>query len=134
VALVKDLLILGAAIGVAAQIVWRLGHPALPIFETMGAAGAANLIANAFCFWLLHPHRLGDVNLASACEYSRNDIYEGCAVLFAALAVALFGSGWPDLLIAAGLLFLFLRSAVRVLNAAWREVGPSGCSAAPAPR
>lgn len=131
VALLKGFLILGAAIGVAAQIAWRLGHPALPIFETMGAAGAANLAANAFCLWLLHPHRGGDVNLASAYECSRNDIYEGCAVLLAALAVAVFGSGWPDLLIAAGLLLLFLRSAVRVLRAAWGEAALSGSAAAP---
>jgi Co/Zn/Cd efflux system component len=131
VALLKGLLILGAATGVAAQIAWRLAHPALPIFETMGAAGAANLAANAFCLWLLHPHRRGDVNLASAYECSRNDIYEGCAVLIAALAVALLGSGWPDLLIAAGLLLLFLRSAIRVLRAAWREAVPAPPAAAP---
>ena len=131
VALIKGFLILAAAAGVAAQIAWRLGHPAVPLFETMGLAGAANLAANAICLWLLHPHRQGDVNLASAYECSRNDIYEGCAVLLAALAVALVGSGWPDLLIAAGLLLLFSRSAARVLRAAWREArAPQAAEAA----
>ena len=46
VALLKGLLILGAAIAVAVQIGWRLTHPAVPLFEGMGIAGALNLAAN----------------------------------------------------------------------------------------
>jgi Co/Zn/Cd efflux system component len=122
VALFKGLLILGAAVAVGAQIVWRLLHPATPLFEGMGVAGALNLAANGVCLWLLSPYRNGDINLASAWECSRNDIFEGCAVLLAALAVWAFGAGWPDLLIASCLLVLFLRSAGRVLGAALREV------------
>ena len=124
VALVKGLLILAAALAVAGQIAWRLRHPTLPLFQGMGVAALLNLAANAMCLRLLAPFRHGDVNLASAWECSRNDLYEGCAVLLAALAVAAFGAGWPDLLIAAGLLVLFLKSAWRVLRAAWREARP----------
>jgi Co/Zn/Cd efflux system component len=124
VALLKGLLIFGAAVTVAVQIVWRIRSPAVPLFEGMGLAGAVNLAANAVCLRLLTPYRNGDVNLASAWECSRNDIYEGCAVLLAAAGVWVFGSGWPDLLIAAALLVLFLRSAIRVLRAAWREAFP----------
>jgi hypothetical protein len=47
-----------------------------------------------------------------------NDVYEGGAVILAALAVWAFGAGWPDLLIAVALLLLFLRSAWRELRAA----------------
>lgn len=122
VALLKGGLILLAALAVAGQIGWRLTHPALPLFSGMGVAGGLNLAANMLCLWLLTPYRHGDVNLASAWECSRNDLYEGGAVLLAALAVWAFGAGWPDLLIAAALLWLFLRSAVRVLRAAWREL------------
>ena len=32
---------------------------------------------------------------------------------------------WPDLVIAIGLLFLFLRSAIRVLRRAWQELHPN---------
>lgn len=119
VAVFKGLLILSAAVAVAVQIVWRLLHPAVPLFETIGAAALLNLGANLLCLWLLTPYRHGDVNMASAWECSRNDVWEGFAVLAAAAGVWLFGRGWPDLLIAAGLLVLFLRSAVRVLRAAW---------------
>lgn len=122
VALFKGLLILAAAVAVAVQIGWRLANPAVPLFEAMGLVGLANLAANLFCLRLLTPYRSGDINLASAWECSRNDVYEGCAVLLAALGVWLFGTGWPDLLIGAALLLLFLRSATRVLSSSWREL------------
>lgn len=122
VAFLKGLLILGAAVAVAVQIAWRLKNPGVPVFEAMGLAGVLNLAANAFCLWLLTPHRNGDINLSSAWECSRNDIYEGFAVLLAAFAVWVFGTGWPDLVIASALLLMFLRSASRVLRGAWREL------------
>lgn len=120
VALVKGLLIAGAALAVAAQIVWRLTHPSAVIFETMGLAALLNLILNGVCLAMLWPFRQGDVNLASAWECSRNDVFEGFAVLAAAGLVWAFGSGWPDLIVAIALLVMFSRSAVRVLRAGWQ--------------
>ena len=122
VAFFKGVLILGAAVAVGVQIAWRLANPAVPLFEGMGIAAALNLLANGVCLWLLTPHRTGDVNMASAWECSRNDIFEGCAVLLAAALVWLFGAGWPDLLIAAALLMMFLRSSMRVFRASLREL------------
>ena len=60
--------------------------------------------------------------MTSAWECSRNDVWEGFAVLAAAGGVWLFGTGWPDLVIAGALLVMFLRSAFRVLGSAWREL------------
>ena len=131
VALLKGFLILGAAIAVGVQIVWRLANPQIPLFESMGVAALLNLGANAVCLWLLTPYRSGDINMASAWECSRNDIYEGFAVILAALLVWVFGAGWPDLLIAAALLILFLRSATRVLRAAWKESRPNPARSQP---
>lgn len=122
VALFKGLLILTAAAAVAFQIGWRLLHPGIPIAETMGLAALANLAANLACLWLLTPYRAGDVNMSSAWECSRNDVMEGVAVILAAVAVWALGSGWPDVVVAIGLLILFLRSAVRVLGTAWRTL------------
>lgn len=122
VAIFKGLLILGAAIAVAVQIAWRLAHPAVPVFEAMGLAALLNLAANVGCLYLLSPYRRGDVNMTSAWECSRNDVWEGFAVLAAAGGVWLFGTGWPDLVIAGALLVMFLRSAFRVLGSAWREL------------
>ena len=111
VALVKGVLILGAAVAVAIQIGWRLTNPGVPIFEAMGLAAILNLGFNGICLWLLTPYRHGDVNMASAWECSRNDMFEGVAVLAAATGV------W---------LLMFLRSAWRVLRAGWRSYREAG--------
>jgi Co/Zn/Cd efflux system component len=124
VALFKGLLIFGAALAVAVQIAWRISHVETPVFETMGIAALLNLGANLLCLRLLYPYRNGDVNMTSVWECSRNDVMEGVAVIAATLAVWVFGSGWPDILIAIALLVLFLRSASRVLRSAWRELYP----------
>ncbi|MGG6342602.1 cation transporter [Stenotrophomonas indicatrix] len=125
VALFKGVLILAAAVAVAVQIGWRLAHPQVPLFESMGLAALLNLAANGFCLWLLTPYRYDDVNLASAWECARNDIFEGVSVVLAAGLVALFGAGWPDLLVAVALLVVFLRSALRVLRIAMAELRAS---------
>lgn len=125
VVLFKGVLILAAAVAVAVQIGWRLAHPQVPLFESMGLAALLNLAANGFCLWLLTPYRNDDVNLASAWECARNDIFEGISVVLAAGLVALFGAGWPDLLVAVALLVVFLRSALRVLRIAMAELRAS---------
>lgn len=128
VAVFKGLLISGAAVGVALQIAWRLQHPTVPLFESMGLAALLNFAANLYCLRLLNPYREGDVNMASAWECSRNDVFEGLAVMAATIAVWVFDAGWPDILVAIALLLLFLRSAYRVLRSAvsaYRATAPS---------
>ena len=91
----------------------------------MGLVAVLNLGANSMCLWLLSPHRTSDVNMESVWECSRNDVVEGFAVIGAALAVWIFDSGWPDILVAILLLAVFSRSAIRVLTKAWRELNPA---------
>lgn len=117
VSIFKGALILGAALFVIAQIGYKLLHPGLPVFETMGLVGVLSLAANGTCLALLWRHRREDVNMSSVWECSRNDIAGNLAVLFAAGAVWLFGAAWPDLLIGSLLALLFLHSAVRVFRA-----------------
>jgi len=121
VALFKSLLILIAAAAVAARIAWGIANPSVPIVEAMSGAALLNLGANLVCLRLLTPYRHGDINMASAWECSRNDVYEGVAVLAASASVWFFNSGWPDLIIACALLLLFLRSGVRVFRASMRS-------------
>ncbi len=125
VALFKGMLILCAALAVVFQIGWRIMHSEIPIVEAMGIAALLNLGANSLCLWLLTPYRDDDVNMTSAWECSRNDVSEGLAVIATTFAVWVFGSGWPDLVVAVGLLILFLRSAVRVLRRGWQELHPT---------
>ena len=119
VSLFKGALILGAALFVIGQIAYKLLHPSVPVFETMGAVGVLALAANGTCLALLWKHREEDVNMASVWECSRNDIAANLAVLLAAAAVWLFNSGWPDVLIGSLLAVLFLRSAIRVFRASF---------------
>ena len=81
-------------------------------------------LSNLLCLRLLYPYRNSDVNMTSVWECSRNDVMEGFAVIAATLAVWVFGSGWPDILVAIALLALYLRSASRVLKNAWLELYP----------
>ena len=122
VSLFKGLLILAAAIFVIGQIGYRLIYPAMPLFETMGVVGILALAANGTCLALLWKHRDEDVNMSSVWECSRNDIAANIAVIAAAGAVWLFGSGWPDLLIGSLLALLFLQSALRVLRASLASI------------
>jgi Co/Zn/Cd efflux system component len=122
VALFKGILILLGACIVAGQIVYRLFVPTVPIFELMGAFSLAGLAANSLCLFLLWQHRQEDINMSSVWECSRNDIATNLSVFVAAGAVWLTGSGWPDIVVASGLVVLLMRSAIRVIRGARSEL------------
>jgi len=122
VALFKGGLIFLAACAVAAQIVYKLFVPSIPIFEVMGVFSLLGLAANSLCLYLLWRHRHEDVNMSSVWECSRNDIASNLSVFVAAGAVWLTSSGWPDIVVALGLVWLFLRSSIRVISSAMLEL------------
>lgn len=123
IALVKGGLIFLGASFVVGQIVWKLVHPVVPSYEVMGVFSLLGLGANGLCLWLLWRHRAEDINMRSVYECSRNDIASNLSVFLAAGGVWLFASGWPDIVVAAGLAVLLLRSSGRVLRGAMRELG-----------
>jgi len=55
-------------------------------------------------------------------ECSRNDIASNLSVFVAAGAVWLTGSGWPDIVVGLGLVWLLLRSSIRVISSAMVEL------------
>ena len=122
VALFKGGLIFLAACAVAAQIAYKPFVPSIPIFEVMGAFSLLGLAANSLCLYLLWRHRHEDVNMSSVWECSRNDIASNLSVFVAAGAVRLTGSGWPDIVVALGLVWLLLRSSIRVISSAMLEL------------
>jgi Co/Zn/Cd efflux system component len=63
--------------------------------------------------------------MSSVWECSRNDIAANLSVFGAAGAVWLTSSGWPDLVVALGLAWLLMRSAVRVISGATAELRAS---------
>ena len=121
-ALFTGSLILLGACGVVAQIVAKLIHPITPVFEIMGIFSLLSLAANSACLYLLWRHRHEDVNMSSVWECSRNDIAVNLSVFITAGAVWLTSSAWPDMIVAACLAALLLRSAFRVISSAVREI------------
>jgi Co/Zn/Cd efflux system component len=122
VALFKGALILLAAFIVTGQIIYKLYVPSVPIFEAMGIFGIISLIANSICLFLLWRHRHEDVNMSSVWECSRNDIASDLSVIIAAGAVWLFGTGWPDIIVASALVILLYRSSFHVISSAIAEL------------
>jgi Co/Zn/Cd efflux system component len=123
VALFKGVLILLAAGAVAGQVVYRLLVPTVPIFEVMGIFSLVGLAGNSACLYLLWRHRHEDVNMSSVWECSRNDIASNLSVFVTTGAVWLTGAGWPDLVVAAILVWILTRSALRVIGSARRALG-----------
>ena len=122
VALFKGGLILLAAMVVALQILYKIMNPGTPIFELMGAFSLVALVANSICLGLLWRHRNEDVNMSSVWECSRNDIATNLSVFIAAGAVWVFGSGWPDIIVATALVALLLKSSANVITSALKEL------------
>lgn len=122
VALFKGCLIFLAAFAVVTQLAYKLFIPSVPSFEVMGAFSLLGLVANSFCLYLLWRHRHEDVNMSSVWECSRNDIASNLSVFVAAGAVRVTSSGWPDTVIALGLVWLLMRSAIRVIVSARSEL------------
>jgi Co/Zn/Cd efflux system component len=121
VAIFKGLLILGAGMVVAWQIVEKLLNPSVPLFEVMGVFSFLGLLVNGLCLYLLTKHKEEDINMSSVWECSRNDIAAGIAVFISAFGVWLTNSMWPDLIVAFALMILFFRSAFGVLLRSYRE-------------
>ena len=104
------------------QLVYKLIFPQLPTVETMGGVGVLALIANGVCFALLWRHRAEDINMRSVWLCSRNDLIANVSVLFAALAVWLTLSPWPDIVVGALICGVFIRSAFLVAREARAEL------------
>jgi cation diffusion facilitator family transporter len=117
-AVAKGVFILGLGVAVVVEVGLKLTYGAPPKSALMFGFGALALAANLICLRLLWRFRSQDVNMSSTVECSRNDVISNVGVIAGAVAVWLSGSAWPDILIASGIAFLFLRSAVKVLREA----------------
>ena len=107
---------------VLGQLVYKLLFPQMPQVETMWGVGAIALLANCACFAALWRHRAEDINMRSVWLCSRNDLIANVAVLLAALGVWATLSPWPDVMAAALICGVFLRSAYLVAREARSEV------------
>ncbi len=121
VAQLKGLSLAAMGLGVLGLALHDALAPGLPKAEVMGMVGFLALLTNVASVLILMHWREGDANVRSVWLCSRNDAIGNVAVIGAAGAVALTGSGWPDLAVAALMATLFLTSALQILRRASNE-------------
>ena len=121
-ALAKGGFMLALGVGVLGEALYKVAHPVVPSYETMGIVGALALLANLCCFLLLYRHRADNLNMSSTWLCSRNDLIANAGVLAAAVGTYLSASRWPDILVGMTIASLLLGSALHVLGQAMRGV------------
>ena len=121
VALIKGFSLLVLAIWIVGSTVYLALVANNPSSSIMSGVAITALIANLVSVILLMKYRDGDANVRSVWLCSRNDAIGNVAVLFAAVAVAITQTRWPDLLIAMVLAGLFVNSSVQIIRQAWQE-------------
>lgn len=103
-------------------------NPELPDAGVMGLLGVLGIIANLGCLAILAPHT-GERRLFSIDENKRGpDVLGNAAVVVTAVAVWVFRSPWPDIVIGVAasakvfwLAFQMMRSAIGLYSASRRE-------------
>jgi Co/Zn/Cd efflux system component len=99
-ALLKGATITLFGFGVLVSAVWGLMHGASPDPFAMGIVGFIALLVNISVTLMLYRYRTGDANMRSVWICSRNDAINNMLVIAAGLAVLLWGSSLPDLVVA----------------------------------
>ena len=117
----KGWIMLAFGVAVLLEAAYKVGVPEVPHYPTMGFVGAAALAANACCLTLLWRHRDDDINMRSVWLCSRNDVIANVSVLLSAVAVWMWQSQIPDLVVGVAIAMLFVRSAVHVLRQSHSE-------------
>ena len=121
-ALFKSLSLAAIGVWVLVSSIYHMlfiGQPE-PLVMTWVAALA--LTANVISALLLFRFREGDANVRSVWICSRNDAVGNVAVVAAAGAVWLTGSGWPDVIVAVATAGLFLRGAAVIAGQSRAEM------------
>ncbi len=103
-------------------------NPDTPEAPIISSIGALALTANVISVLILLRWRDGDANVRSVWLCSRNDAIGNVAVIGAGATVWITQSAWPDLIVAAALAGLFLRSAWSIVGQARLEMAESAAS------
>lgn len=130
-ALVKagSLFVMGGFI--LALALYRAFFETEPDATLMGSIAILALAANLASVVILMRWREGDANVRSVWLCSRNDAIGNVAVFGSAGLVALTGTHWPDVIVAAGMAGLFVWSAMQILSRALAERRHAAAHAAP---
>jgi Co/Zn/Cd efflux system component len=120
--LVKGASLAFIAIVILTMTALRVLEGTPPEAGTMGLIGLLALLANLTSVFVLLRWRDGDSNVRSVWLCSRNDAIGNVGVIIAGGLVAVTGTAWPDLVVAALLAGLFLKSATAITVQALGEL------------
>jgi Co/Zn/Cd efflux system component len=113
-ALVKGAIMALFGLWVAGSIVSNSIIGSLPEAHVMGVIGLLALAANVSVAALLYRHRASDSQAMSVWLCTRNDCIANIGVILAAAGVWISDTPWPDLAVAAVVVYLGFSSAVRI--------------------
>ncbi len=120
-ALIKGVSLLFMALWVLGSTLYNSFYDLIPTAQIMGTIGLLALGANLLSVLLLMRYKDGDANVRSVWQCSRNDAIGNVLIIISALGVWGTATRWPDLIVAALLAGLFLRSAFLILTQGWEE-------------
>ena len=121
-AVVKGLSLGLMGLWVLGSALWNAAAGVVPDAPVMSLIGLLALAANVSVAALLFAGRRGDANMRSVWLCSRNDAIANIAVMMAAAGVWTTATGWPDILVAAGIAGLALSAAWSILRQAIGEL------------
>ena len=121
-ALIQGLFLGALGVGVLANTGYRVLILDQPEAGLMGFFGAIALVVNVAAALILVRYRAGDANVRAVWLFSRNDAIGNLAVVVAAGAVAVTGTAWPDLVVAAVIACLFLQSSWLIVRDARNDM------------
>lgn len=105
-------------IGVFAEVLRRLLFGSEPESLLIIAVGAAALIANVYCLFLISKHRDAGVHMRASWIFSTNDVIANLGVIISGGLVWVIGSRYPDLVIGAIISAVVVRGGFKILNEA----------------
>ena len=104
------------ALGVLFEVGRRFLFGSDPKSLLMITVGAAALVANVTCLFLIYRHRHGGSHMKASWIFSANDVIANAGLILAAILVAWTGSRYPDLIIGTIIGFVVLDGARRILK------------------
>lgn len=105
-------------IGVFAEVIRRLLFGSEPESFLIIAVGAAALIANIYCLFLLSRHRDAGVHMRASWIFSTNDVIANLGIIISGVLVSIVGSRYPDLVIGAIISAVVVRGGFKILHEA----------------
>ena len=107
---------LALAGGALLEVARRAVGGSEPESSLMMMVAVVALLANATTMWLLARHRQGGAHMKASWIFTTNDVVANLGVIAGGVLVGLTGSSVPDLVVGAGIAFVVLSGALRILR------------------